>query len=148
MQPSTTRVPAVLAALVERVQVPGVENLYGPQAAQTLHGDVLLIGFGGDGNPAVHVDIERAEGLGNRLVEVTTVRCLFSTISGDIDMRARVERAGVFMAALDVALKADQGLGGVTDRVTLGPNADWVLAQTNDGAVCEVPFEIVTEALL
>lgn len=151
MQPTTTRVPAVVDALVARVTELVGDTAFvldGPRAAQDLPEAVVVIGQPNTAGQSFSNDVERAEGLGHRYVEVFEVHCVVSVVSGNIDMKALRDRCHALLALIEQGLKQDRGLGGACDLVGLGPSMQWAQAQTEDGAVCEVAFGVVGRAAL
>lgn len=151
MLPTTTRVPAVVDALVERATAsrPGDADVVdGPVAAQGLSERVLVIGWPGDDGDAVSNDITRAEGLGHRYFETFEVHCVASVVSGNTDMKATRDEALAIVNGVEALLKEDRGLGGACDQAGLGPSMRWAQAQTPDGSVCEVLFSVVGKAAL
>ncbi len=153
MQPTTTRLPAVVDQLltVARAALPAATVLDGPRAAQELHDEVLQVGVGnGDTDEAYGVEQEPAGGLSGRGVEVITVHCEFSTWSGDQDgavptLRTRV---GAVLGLLDNAFRADQQLAATCDRVNLGTRLRWYALQSEDGPGLGVEFDITARAWL
>lgn len=119
-----------------------------PLDVTNLPTDVLSVGYPGPDGPSVEVDVERQDGLGNRLRELITVRCVFSTYAGDKQMKARRDRCLWALGLIDGALKADRGIGGVVDRSTLGPSLHFEQIQFAEGVTCEVYFSIVAQALI
>lgn len=153
MQPTTTRVPAVLDQLiaVARAQLPSVRTLDGPRAGQALPDDVLIIGVGNaETAEAYGVEQEPVQGLSGRPVEVITVHCELTTWSGsqDNEMSPLRTRLAGYLATLDTAFRADQQLAGTCDRVYLGARARWYGLQSPDGAGMGVEFDITARAWL
>ena len=149
MEETTSRVPAVIDALVTRLTgAQGCQVVDGPRAAQDVENDVVVIGMPDGSGEAVTSTIERAQGLGNRLNETFAIWGVISSFAGDVDIKPRRDRVAAIFADLDAALKQDRALGGVADIVGLGGDLAWRQAQTKDGAVCEVSFQIVGRAAL
>lgn len=149
MQDTTTRVPAVVDALIAAFTeaLPNAQVVDGPRTAQELADDVVIVGQFSDAGSVRSTQV-RQQGLGSRPQETFTVQCVLSSWSGTPGMRARRVRAGEMLAAVDTALRADMTLGGVADNVTLGENIEWLQDQTNSGPVCEVAFEVTGRAWL
>lgn len=156
MRPSSSRVPAVVDALVTRLSATlggtagplgDVQVLDGPRAAEDVRDDVLLVGVSGEGVSSINATT-RSQGMGGRLAESFEVQCLISSLSGEPGMKQRRDRAAAVFAAVDGALRGDQTLDGVCDQVMLGPDVAWVQAQTPQGPVCEVAFTVTGQAWL
>ena len=148
---TTTRVPATVDALVERLTIAfGSEALVldGPRAAQDLPPDVVVIGQPNTVGEAFNNDVTRTDGLGHRYVETFEIYCVVSSTCGDTDMKARRDRCLEMLAVVENALKEDRGIGGACDVAGLGPNMRWAQAQTKDGAVCDLAFSVVGRAAL
>lgn len=151
MQETTTRVPAVIDALVGRmseVLAGQVDVVDGPVAAEGLSDGVLIIGWPGDEGDSVTNDVTRSPGLGHRYEETFEVHCVASLVSGDTGMKATRDAVKAIIDTVSAALKADRALGGVCDLAGLGPSMRWAEAQTADGSVCEVLFSVVGRAAL
>ena len=152
MQPSsTTRVPALVAALAAAAQsaLPTLKVITGPLVAVPPNDYLLVAVSTRPGEPAVRArqDLE-AGGLTPRPVETITVHCLASTWAGSQDLNARLTRLGQILAALDLALRADPDLGGVVDQVGIGEDLEWWTGQNPDGAIAEVDFDVTAQAWL
>jgi hypothetical protein len=153
MQATTTRVPAVITALLASLttSLPTVHVMDGPRAAQDLPDNVLQVGIGNeDSAEAYSSDTEVQPGLSGRLVETITVNCELSTWSGDqvagiASLRTLI---GGWLATIDTGLRADQQLTATCDRVHLGPRARWYGIQSPDGAGIGVRFQITARAWL
>lgn len=150
MEAGPTRVPEVVDALIAAAQEEfgKAAVVDGPRSTEGLPNDVILIGFAGPGSPAVHTDLERAQGLGHRYTETFTIQCLISSYLGGGTMKQRRDTCADWLARIETRLKASRGLGGAADLVGLGPSQEWNQAQTADGPVCEVNFDVVGEAAL
>ena len=151
MEETTTRVPAVLDALVARMRTAlagQADVVDGPVAAEGLSDTVLVIGWPGDDGDSVTNDITRAQGLGHRYEETFEVHCVASKVSGNLTMKDTRDAVKAILEAVSAALKADRALGGVCDLAGLGPSMRWAEAQTPDGSVCEVLFSVVGKAAL
>lgn len=150
MDHTTTRVPAVIDALMARLtaRLSDTDVLDGPPRQQELQPDVVIIGYPGQDGLSWDNTLERQPGLGNRLAETFEINCIVSSISGDEAMKPRRDRCLQLLAQISDALQEDRALGGVCDVVTLGPSAPGTQAQTPDGSVCEVLFAITGKALL
>lgn len=150
MLPETTRVPAVIDALIVGVNasMPDLQVVDGPPGPIALHDDVLAVGFRGPEGTSANASLERQPGYGNRELEVFEIFCTFSSAAGDVAMKPRRDTCQDFLVELDALLKADQTLGGVADVVTLTGTVRWSQDQTPDGAVCDVAFSVAGKALL
>lgn len=164
MQPTTTRVDAVVPALISalRTALAGVQVLDGPRAAQELADTVLQVGIGNSDNAeAYSSDTEREPGLSGRLSEIITINCELTTWSGaqdDIQLQGggttpggvgplRTRLTGI-IGQIDGLFRADQQLAGTCDLVNLGPRARWYALQSDTGPGVGVEFAVVARAAL
>lgn len=149
-----TRVPAAVDALFARLTAgfdgDGVDVIDGPPISVAgLGEDVLSVGFSAPGGLAIDNELTKQQGLGGpRYAEVFQVYMVFSSVSGDTDMKARRDRCLWAIEKVQAALEEDVGLGGVVDSVALGPAMEWGQEQHSDGCTCAVGFSIVGSALL
>ena len=147
MQESPTRVPDVLDALYAFLSTPLAADDWqvfdGPIAAQSVEFEGLIIGDVHDaGDMAVDVEVERAEGLGNRYREFYEIQCSMWSVSGDEVMKPRRDRLRDGLAIVEAALKADQTVDGAVDLCILGASQQWRQLQTDMGAGVEVWFSL------
>jgi hypothetical protein len=149
---TTTRVPAVLGALQVLAQgaLPDLQVLYGPKGREKLQKRFLAIGATATpGQPAVEAVFgARGDGLRVSPVEELTIRCVLGSWSGSRDMAVLVAATAADFAALDLALRADAHLGGLTDLVKLGAEVQWFPDQGDSDALLEVDFTITCRAYL
>lgn len=145
MHPTTTRVPDAVDKVLQLVtqEMPDLQVLDGPPAAQSLHDDVVCIGFYGPEGHSIDVRQERAQGWGARSVEVFELFCSFSSASGDLDMKPRRETCRLFLSELDQLLADHPTLDGVVDQVQVSGTLRWAQEQSQEGAACAVSFSIV-----
>lgn len=146
MDAPSTRVPALLDALYARASeaLPDWQGFDGPPASQIVDFDLFVIGHPDFDGTAVVSDVQPTPGMGRgRFTETHEVRCILSSQSGDLSMKARRDHVHEALDALETALTQDSGLGGVVDTVTYGPSMMWAQTQTQDGATCEVAFSVV-----
>lgn len=149
MESTTTRVPAVVDALVARLRADlDCQVVDGPPAGQDIQKAVLFVGYDAIGSQSITTSVERAQGLGHRYTETFQIACLIDVGSGDEVAKTVRDRAHVLFAGVDAALKTDRALGGVCDLVSLGPDVEWHQVQTEEGAACGVSFSVVGQAAL
>lgn len=135
---------ALSGALRAVLEPQRVQVLDGPRVAEDLQEDVLLVGYSPDA--AVSATHQRA-GLGARITETFELRCLFSTVSGDTDLRARRQRVQDVLDLIAAMCALDRPLGGAVDRLGFGESLDLQQEQTSDGAVAELSFSLVGRIL-
>lgn len=145
--------PAVVDALLAtwraalEVAALDVDVFDGPLGATTpASNDVLVVGLEPPTTSAEGT--QEPHGMGNRLTEHFVIHSRVSSLSGDVDMKPRRDRAYAILAVLNGALKANPTLGGVCNRVFLGPELQLWQGQTPAGAVAEVSFDVSVQALL
>lgn len=146
MDAPSTRVPALLDALYARLSaaLPDWQGFDGPPAGDDIELDLFVIGHPDFDGTAVVSDVQRTPGMGSgRYTETHEVRCVVSSLSGDLPMKARRDRVHAALDTIEDALHQDVGLGGVVDEVMLGPSMSWAQTQSPDGAACEVAFSIL-----
>lgn len=135
---------ALTGALVAALSQIDVQVLDGPRVAQELEPDVLLVGYSQDAG--MTLSHQRA-GLGSRIDETFTVRCFFSTVSGDTELTARRARVRQMLDVVAALCALERPLGGVIDRLAFGEQLDLEQEQTEDGAVCELEFSLTGHIL-
>ena len=151
LQGTTTRLPAVAAAIVAEVGTlfPTATILNGPRAGQALADKIIEVGIGGSDHDAY--DVQRSvEGWANRPTEVITINCYWSLWTGDQDggIATILSAWGADHGALDTWLRGNPTLGGVCDRAYLGDQESLNLLQVESGAAVLAEFRIHAEALL
>lgn len=151
MDPTSSRVPAVLTALVARLTstmtglVDPADDWQvfdaGPGAADVAP-DVLIVGFADFDGTAVTANVERSPGMGHRYTETYEIRCILSSERGDESVTVPRARCLAGLALVEAALTVDNGVGGVVDQAQLAGSQSWAQTQTTQGAACEVAFTI------
>lgn len=147
MEQTTSRVPAVVDALFERMSddLTGWQGFDGPPFG-SLELDFFSVGFPDFDGSAIVGDVQRSPGMGHRYTETFEVRCLLSSQNGDEDIKAARDRCHAGLALVEAALQRDRGLGGVVDLANLGPSMQWAQMQTEGGATVEVAFTVQAKA--
>lgn len=147
---TTTRVPVVLAALVDLIDqgtAAYVPVLLG-EAPVDIPDTVVMVAPAAPDYPGVTATTRRDPSLGNADVERVEVAIVLRSYSGDDDMAARVAECGRLVAAVQQLVAANPRRDGVWDRLEPGGEAAWHPVFTDQGANCFVGFSVVATALV
>lgn len=156
--PGATSVPAAitgaydLCALALAVPKPDVTVYFGPEPVTDTPRTYVVVGYSEDENESsIQGNTERYGGEGTPMEEYT-IACYVSTWDGDSDdLRQKLTDTAAVYNILTAAIRADRSLAGAVQPpglAELGGFA-WVLDQSEDGAICQVNFDIrVTSAVL
>lgn len=128
--------------------LPGSLVLLGPRVNEELTRNVVVVGWPGEDGTSVAHRLTRADGLTVRYDEALAVGCALFVVSGSTDPEPLIEEARVTLATVEGLLKSDPTLGGAVDLATLGPDIQWLIQQTADGAGVHVYFDIIGKSLL
>ena len=150
---TVTRIDVVLDAilLVLRDAVPDLAVADGPEIGLPMD-RALCVGFtDGPERPGYSTTWVRQDGYGQRPREDFTVHCFLTLGTGDTDRevlkRLRSQAAG-YLQQMDAALRAVRGRTAVWERAGLGGETEWMPAILDNGAICNVFFDVVGTSVL
>jgi hypothetical protein len=131
---------------------PDVTVYYGPMVVTDPPRTYVVVGYSEDEDQsAIQGSTERYGGEGTPQ-EDYAIACSISTWGGDSDdLRAKLTESAAVYDLLTAAVRADRTLSGAIQPPGLAEigGFSWVLDQLEDGAVCQVEFQIqVTSAVL
>jgi hypothetical protein len=156
--PGATSVPAALGGTYDlfvsalAVAKPDVAVYFGPMVVTDPPRTFVVVGYSEDEDQsAIQGDTERFGGEGTPQ-EDYSIACVIQTVDGDAqDLRLTLTETAAVYDILTAAVRADRTLAGAIKPpglAELGGFA-WVLDQLEDGAVCQVEFQVqVTSAVL
>ncbi len=157
--PVLTRIPAVIAGLVE-VWTPPLTAAWGTQGAATWRLDdgavvgelpprTVTIGIPyPSGDAPYEVSVERQPGMRTHLIEHWQIICLASIASGADDLPGlRSELANV-LGILDTALRGAAVKNDAWQAAALTGQVQWLPMRTTKGATCSVVFRAGGSSLL
>jgi hypothetical protein len=156
--PGATSVPAALNGTYDlfvsalSVAKPDVTVYYGPMPVTDPPRTFVVVGYSEDEDQsAIQGDTDRFGGEGTPM-EDYSIACVISTADGDSDdLRSKLTESAAVYNLLTAAVRADRTLSGAIQSPGLAEigGFSWVLDQLEDGAVCQVEFQVkVTSAVL
>ncbi|WP_402465790.1 hypothetical protein [Isoptericola aurantiacus] len=147
---AVTRVDAVVARLIKIFgTATGLQVEDGPSIGEVMF-EAIVVGMpSGSSDPGYTTKATRLPGLGPaRYREDSTVRSMLTVTSGNtVAAEVRNACAG-YLRTIDAALRSDQVVEDVWQRVELDGDMDWVVIQHEDGVTCTVFFSVSAESLL
>jgi hypothetical protein len=160
--PATTRVPAMIAALVAAFGAdpaigagdpPPVRVADGPKVSAETGGLTLWVGVEdiGDAAPAAAASEQQWMPGGGRRgrTEQLTVPCTIQAKSGSDDIAPLREQAADVLAAAEAVLRADPSLGGLLPNQDAAViSAEWRQYPASPGMAVRVMFTISATAIL
>jgi hypothetical protein len=131
---------------------PDVTVYFGPMPVTDPPRTYVVVGYSEDEEQSsIQGNTDRFGGEGTPMEEYT-IACYVSTWDGDSDdLRTKLTDTAAVYNLLTAAVRADRTLSGAIQPPGLAEigGFSWVLEQLEDGAVCQVDFEIrVTSAVL
>lgn len=152
MMPTTSRVPAVMDALVAAFTdaLPDVAVYDGPTPGSTtdLPAALLVVGAPDTEGVCVTSTNSRAAGMGTRRQEVFFISCIVEAVTGAGTFAALRETVRGTLASVETVLTADVTLGQVCDEIGIGPDLRWAQVAAEDGVGVGVSFTVQGRALL
>jgi hypothetical protein len=127
-----------------------VEILDGPSISEGAYEqDVIQVGPGDPGEPAVVVQRRPEPGLGRQAYrESTEVTMLISCFNGDTNVKAVRDRAIEVFDAIKQRLDAHLVEPGAWDSLRLGEGEVWFQVQDENGCTVWVGFTLVAESIV
>lgn len=141
-----TAVPAAIDAVIAAVQtaLPGVQVFDGPPTDDEQN-ERVFVGWSRN-NAATYVS-DALTSFQNGVTERFTIPCTAVSWSGDIDMKARRDRAFAMVAAVSAALPGSSGLAAVNADAQIIISS-YTPAQTSAGTQALVDFTVTVEAYI